>query len=158
RSAGPVDEPHAAGSGSRPAAEDDPLPSTSPVSGRAAVVQMTSSAHLDDNLAVLRRLLRQSRDEGAQLVALPEDFAFMGARDTDKLALVEAPGIGPIQTFLAQQARELQLWIIAGTVPLQVPDDAGRVAPASLLFDAQGECVARYDKIHLFDVDLPERN
>lgn len=125
---------------------------------RVAVVQMNSSAHVDENLATTARLLRKARDDGAQLAALPENFAFMGARDTDKLALAEATGAGPIQAFLAEQARELQICVIAGTVPLSVPGDAGRVAPASLVFDAQGHCVARYDKIHLFDVDLPERN
>lgn len=125
---------------------------------RAAVVQMNSSADLGANLSAAARLLRQAREQGAQLAALPENFAFMGARDTDKLALAEAPGEGPIQAFLAECARELQLWIIAGTVPLRVPGDDARVAPASLVYDAQGECVARYDKIHLFDVDLPERD
>src|SRR5690606_16549099 len=112
----------------------------------------------DDNLAVVQQVLRQARDQGAQLVALAANCAFMGARDTDKLALVEQPGVGPIQSVLARQARDLQVWIIGGTVRLQVPGDASRVAPASLLFAAQGTCVARYAKIHLFDVELPERN
>jgi nitrilase len=90
------------------------------------------------------------------LAALPENFAFMGLRDADKRAVAERDQEGPIQDFLSTTARRLGLWIIAGTVPLRAGDD-GRVAAASLVYDAQGERVARYDKIHLFDVDLPGR-
>jgi len=80
----------------------------------------------------------------------------MGMHDADKLAVGEAEGSGPIQDFLAATARELSLWVIAGTIPIRLAGDA-RVAAAALVFDAAGERVARYDKIHLFDVEIPER-
>lgn len=117
---------------------------------RAAVVQMRSTDDVRANLEAAARGLRQAVDGGAQLAALPENFAFMGARENDKRVHAEADGSGPIQDFLAQTARALQLWIVAGTVPLKAPD--GRVFAASLVFDARGKRVARYDKIHLFDV------
>jgi nitrilase len=80
----------------------------------------------------------------------------MGMHDADKRAVGEAEGSGPIQEFLAATAQRLKLWVIAGTVPVRVAGDA-RVAAASLVYDAAGERVARYDKMHLFDVEIPER-
>jgi nitrilase len=88
---------------------------------------------------------------------LPENFAIMGRREEDKLEVAEEMGEGPIQAFLGRSARDLGLWIVAGTIPLRVQGVPGRVAAASLVFDDRGRCVARYDKIHLFDVDLPDR-
>lgn len=119
-----------------------------------AAVQMTSSADVAENLASAARLLRAAAAGGARIAVLPENFAFMGLRDRDKLAIGERDGDGPIQCAIAALARELGLWVVAGTLPLRVEGD-DRVAAASLVFDAHGECVARYDKIHLFDVDLP---
>jgi nitrilase len=126
-----------------------------PAAPIAAAIQMSSRADLDANLGTARRLLEQAAAAGAKLAALPENFAFMGVRDTDKLALGEADGEGPIQAMLAAAARELRLWIVAGTVPLAVAGDASRVWPACLVYDDQGRRAARYDKIHLFDVEVP---
>jgi nitrilase len=78
----------------------------------------------------------------------------MGARDSDRLAVAERFGAGPVQSWLANSARELNMWIVAGTMPLLTDVDT-KVAPACLVFNSQGECVARYDKMHLFDVDIP---
>jgi predicted amidohydrolase len=80
----------------------------------------------------------------------------MGLKDSDKRAVAEADGSGPAQEFLATTARRLRLWIVGGTVPLRSGAD-GRVAAASLVYDSDGRRVARYDKIHLFDVDIPGR-
>jgi deaminated glutathione amidase len=121
---------------------------------RVAALQMTSCANVARNLAVARNLLEESRALGAAVAVLPENFAFMGTGETDKLAVAEAPGAGPIQDFLQDQARTLGLWIVAGTLPLRVPGET-RVAAASLVYDDAGRTVARYDKIHLFDVDVP---
>lgn len=121
---------------------------------RVAAVQMTSSAGLARNLEAAGSLLRVAQAQGATVAALPENFAFMGRGEEAKLAIAEAPGDGPIQSFLASTARELGLWVVAGTVPLKVAGEA-RVAAACLVYDAQGRVVARYDKIHLFDVDVP---
>jgi predicted amidohydrolase len=123
---------------------------------KAAALQMTSGPDVAANLAQARLLLEEAQAGEAQLAVLPENFAFMGMHDADKRAVGEAEGTGPIQDFLAETARRLKLWVIAGTVPLRVAGDA-RVAAASLVYDAAGNRVARYDKIHLFDVELPER-
>ena len=123
---------------------------------KAAALQMTSGPDVPANLAQARLLLEEARAADAVLAVLPENFAFMGMHDADKRAVGEAEGSGPIQDFLAETAQHLKLWVIAGTLPLRVAGDA-RVAAASLVYDAAGECVARYDKIHLFDVEIPER-
>jgi deaminated glutathione amidase len=122
-----------------------------------AVIQMTSAPEVEANLAAARGLLERARAQGAALVALPENFAIMGRREADKLEVAETLGEGPIQAFLGHCARELGLWIVGGTIPIRDADEPGRVAAASLVFDERGRCVARYDKIHLFDVDIPGR-
>lgn len=122
---------------------------------RTAALQMTSGADVPRNLAVARDLLEQARADGATIAALPENFAFMGRGEEAKLAVAEAPGEGPIQAFLAEAARELRLWIVGGTVPLSIDGVATHVAAACLVCDAEGTVRARYDKIHLFDVDVP---
>jgi nitrilase len=125
---------------------------TSPL---VAAIQLNSVADRDANLATAARLLRQAREAGAVLAVLPENFSFMGAKERDKLAIAEGAGQGPIQDFLAASARQLGLWIVAGTVPLAVAGDPERVWAACLAYDAQGRLAARYDKIHLFDVEVP---
>ena len=101
------------------------------------------------NLARAGELIARAAGEGAALVALPEYFCLMGARDTDKVAVREPDGDGPIQAFLADAARRHRIWLAGGTVPLAAPDPA-RVHNACLVYDPQGARVARYDKIHLF--------
>lgn len=122
-----------------------------------AAVQMTSGPDVNANLESAAGLLEQAAREGARVALLPENFAFMGLHDVDKRAVAERNGEGPIQEFLSRRARELKLWIVAGTIPIS--DIAGeRVAAACLVYDHAGQRVARYDKIHLFDVDIPGRN
>jgi nitrilase len=116
---------------------------------------MTSEASVEANLATARSLLEQARAGGAGLALLPENFSIMGRNETDKLGIAEELGEGPIQSFLARTASELGMWIIGGTIPLKVADEPNRVAAASLVFDERGRFVGRYDKIHLFDVDIP---
>lgn len=116
---------------------------------KVAAIQMVSGPRLADNLATARRLLGEAAVAGAELAALPEYFCLMGLRDADKIEAREAHGDGVIQRFLSTTARELGLWIVGGTLPLTADDDR-RVRNASLVFSPQGECVARYDKIHLF--------
>jgi nitrilase len=124
------------------------------VSVRAAAIQMCSGADREANLAAAAALLAEAARAGAKLAVLPENFAFLGARDADRLRAAEPAGDGPAQSFLADQAARLDLWIVGGTVPVLDPG-AGRPAAACLLFDARGRLVARYDKVHLFDVDIP---
>ena len=125
--------------------------------GRIAAIQMNSSHRVEENLTVAGGLLRAAKDAGAELACLPENFSFLGLQNADKLEVAEADGAGRVQSFLGATARDLGLWILAGTVNLRV-DSTDRVANASLLFDAQGRRVARYDKIHLFDVAIPGRD
>ena len=119
---------------------------------KIAALQMVSGLNVAANLAQARSLMQQAHALGAELVVLPEYFCGMGARDTDKLVYREAFAQGPIQDFLAQAAKELQLWVVAGTLPL-VADDDQHVLNSSLVYAPSGECVARYDKIHLFQFD-----
>lgn len=121
---------------------------------KAAALQMNSVADVAANLRQAGGLLEEARARGAALAVLPENFPFMGAGKQDKLAVAEHEGAGHIQDFLAETARRLSLWIIAGTIPLRIGGE-GRVAPASVVYDATGQRVARYDKIHLYDVDIP---
>ena len=124
---------------------------------RVAAIQMTSGPDVAANLEQAGALLEDAAARGARLAVLPENFAFMGLHDADKRAVAEADGAGAVQEFLAASARRLRLWIVGGTVPLRAGPD-GRVAAASLVYDADGRRVARYDKIHLFDVDIPGRS
>ena len=119
---------------------------------KVAALQMVSSPRWADNLACARTLLEQAAAQGVELAVLPEYFGVVGARDTDKLALRETFGQGPMQDFLARAARELGLWIVGGTLPLAC-DDSHKVRNTVLAFSPAGECVARYDKIHLFRFD-----
>jgi deaminated glutathione amidase len=125
--------------------------------GKVAAIQMNSSHVVADNLAVAGELLREAQEQGAQIACLPENFSFLGLKDADKLQVAEADGVGVIQRFLSDTARKLKMWILGGTIVIRT-DNPRRAANASLLINAQGERVARYDKIHLFDVTIPGRN
>ncbi|MGP9824205.1 carbon-nitrogen hydrolase family protein [Ectopseudomonas khazarica] len=122
-----------------------------------AVIQMVSQAEVRANLAQARRLLERAAQGGARLAVLPENFAAMGRRDLAAIGRAEAMGEGPILPWLKQTARDLSLWIVAGTLPLPPDDDRdGKPRACSLLIDEQGERAARYDKLHLFDVDVAD--
>src|SRR5580658_86448 len=124
---------------------------------KVAALQMTAAADVTVNLAAARQLLADARAAGACVAVLPENFSFMGLRDVDKRAIAEVDGDGPVQRFLSQQARELGLWIVGGTTPL-AQEPGGRVAAACLVYADDGRRVARYDKMHLFDVDIPGKS
>ncbi|QHE93795.1 carbon-nitrogen hydrolase family protein [Pandoraea fibrosis] len=117
---------------------------------RVAAAQMVSAPDVERNLREAGRLVAEAADAGAQLVLLPEYFCYMGQRDTDKLALRETPGHGPIQDFLAETARRHGVWLIGGTLPLAAPEPE-RVLNTTLVFSPDGAPAARYDKIHLFN-------
>ena len=125
--------------------------------GVVAAIQMTSSHVVADNLAAAAGLLREAKDLGAEIACLPENFSFIGLHDADKCQVAEADGEGHVQSFLSETARKLKMWILGGTIVIR-GDGAGRVANSSLLIDAAGKRVARYDKIHLFDVTIPGRD
>ena len=119
-----------------------------------AAIQMVSGPSVAENLAATAELLAQAATHGAKLAVLPENFALMGQRESDKLAVRETEGDGPIQAFLAEQAARHHLWLVGGAIPLRVAGDDDRVRAACLLYDDQGRQAARYDKVHLFDVQV----
>src|SRR3984885_14562608 len=124
--------------------------------GKVAAIQMTSSHFVADNLVAAGDLLREAKGLGCDIACLPENFSFIGLRDADKLQVAEPDGAGPVQSFLSDTARQLKMWILGGTIVIR-GDTERRVANSSLLIDAAGKRVARYDKIHLFDVTIPGR-
>ena len=119
---------------------------------RMAAIQMVSGPEVTANLDQAAGLLGQAAERGARLAALPEFFPIMGLRDTDKIAVREAPGAGPIQEFLSAQAKRHRMWIVGGSVPLTA-SAADKVLNACLVYDDSGRLAARYDKIHLFGFD-----
>ncbi|MGH8208956.1 MAG: carbon-nitrogen hydrolase family protein [Steroidobacteraceae bacterium] len=123
---------------------------------KVAAIQMTSGPDVTANLEQARGLLEEASAHGADLAGLPENFAFMGLKDADKRGVAESDDRGPIQDFLASTALRLRMTIVGGTIPLRAGAD-GRVAAASLVYAPDGKRTARYDKIHLFDVDIPGR-
>jgi nitrilase len=120
---------------------------------KVAAIQMTSTRDVQANLREADRLLADAARLGAQLAVLPENFSFLGATDADRVAAVEAFGDGPAQQFLADAARRYELWLVGGTIPIR--SDGERASSRSLLVDPDGRVAAHYDKIHLFDVDVP---
>jgi deaminated glutathione amidase len=126
---------------------------------KVAAIQMVSTPERDTNLEQARILLTEAAQADAELAVLPEYFCLLGRRDTDKLAIQEPFGSGPIQQFLSDVARDLNLWIVGGTLPISAQAAPGGVAAnthvfnSSLAFSPDGQCAARYDKIHLFKFD-----
>ena len=136
---------------------------------KVAAVQMTSTREVAVNLREAGRLVAEAAAQGAKLVVLPENFSFLGATDADRVAAIERSGDGPAQQFLAETAESLGLWIVGGTIPIRdagrdaggramqgaIADGADRASSRSLLVGPDGRVAAHYDKIHLFDVDIP---
>jgi nitrilase len=116
---------------------------------KVAAVQMVSTPSVTENMASAGRLIGQAAEQGAQLVLLPEYWAIMGLQELDKVAHGEQPEGGPLQSFMADMAREHQLWLIGGTLPMAAAADA-KVLNTTMVYNPQGERVGRYDKIHLF--------
>jgi deaminated glutathione amidase len=120
---------------------------------KIAAIQMASTPDVSRNLDAAARLVAEAARAGAGLAALPEWFCLMARHDTDKLAIAEAPGDGPIQRSLADLARQHSMWLIGGTLPLAIDGEPERVHNACCAFAPDGSRVARYDKVHLFRYD-----
>ena len=118
---------------------------------------MISTAEVGENLQSASELIDQAVEQGANFLLLPENFPFMGHEEHDKVAILESFGKGPIQDFLSEQSQKHGIWLMGGTIPLQA-SDANKVRPACLLYDPQGKCTSRYDKIHLFDATVDEES
>ena len=120
---------------------------------KVAAIQMCSSHLVKENLAMAENLISKAVKNQAKLIVLPEMFAIMGSKPTDKVSLKEQLGNGIIQTFLSEQSKKNRIWIVGGTIPIACKDE-NKVRAASLVYDDFGKVVARYDKIHLFDVSV----
>ena len=134
---------------------------------RVAAIQMVSTPTIEQNLSAAARLISQAAERGAELIVLPEVFATLEGlsplAEVGEIAHPAIPSLGatPLQDFLASQAAKHALVIVGGTIPLLSREDGsviedGRVRASSLVFNAQGERVARYDKVHLFDVQVSD--
>ncbi|HEB82300.1 MAG TPA: carbon-nitrogen hydrolase family protein [Gammaproteobacteria bacterium] len=124
---------------------------------KVAAIQMASGPNVKANLAEAEKLIKIAVQQGAELVVLPENFAIMGMAETDKVKIAEQPGSGLLQDYLTQQAIKNNIWLVGGTIPIQ-SEEEGKVYAACMLHNPQGELVARYDKIHLFDVTIGDNN
>ncbi|PIZ04252.1 MAG: acyltransferase [Gammaproteobacteria bacterium CG_4_10_14_0_8_um_filter_38_16] len=118
-----------------------------------AAIQLSSTNDVDENLATTQKLISEAAANGAQLVALPEMFAIMGEKATDKVLVAEKYGNGKIQSFLSQCAKQYNVWIVGGTIPITC-DDKNKIRAACIVYNNIGDAVARYDKIHLFDATV----
>jgi len=124
---------------------------------KCAAIQMASSPNISSNLLVAENLIAEAAKAGVKLVALPENFALMGENESDKIQAKEIDGSGPIQNFLAAVAKKYSVWVVGGTVPI-AGSDPNKVRASCLVYNNHGERVARYDKVHLFDVNVPGTN
>jgi predicted amidohydrolase len=131
-----------------------PAAAQQPGTIRVAAIQMASGPNVSANLFEAERLIENAAEANAKLVVLPEYFGIMGMKDTDKVAVREKEGKGPMQDFLSRMAKKYKLWIVGGTVPLECTTTPSKVRNACLVYDDRGKQVARYDKIHLFGLDL----
>lgn len=122
---------------------------------RVAAIQMASGPNVNANLLEAERLIARAAKAGAKLVVLPENFALMGMTEYDKVKVRESDGKGPMQNFLAEVSARYGIWLVGGTIPMAARDPA-KVNAACLVYNDKGKRVARYDKIHLFDVLLTE--
>lgn len=129
---------------------------------KIAAIQMASGSKVSANLIEVSRQISSAVNAGAKLIVLPESFAIMGMQDADQIKVAEDEGTGPIQNFLSEQAKNNKIWIVAGTIPINLDSDnteyEKKVYAACLVYNEKGERVSRYDKVHLFDVHLELTN
>lgn len=120
---------------------------------KVAALQMASGPNVAGNLSEARRLIENAVSQGAKLVVLPEFFSIMGMKEEDMVAAREQIGAGVMQTFLSEIARKHSIWVVGGSIPV-VASTPDKIRNTCLVFDEHGKQVARYDKIHLFNLDL----
>ena len=121
---------------------------------RIAVVQMASGSILQGNMLEAEKLIKSAVEDGADVVVLPENFGMITAREGEILKFGESYGDGPLQNFLSEQAAKNGIYLVGGTLPIK-SEHSNKIRNTLLVFNPQGVCVSRYDKIHLFDVLLP---
>jgi nitrilase len=124
---------------------------------KIAAIQMASGPVVQGNLMQAATLIKQAAQQGADMVVLPEHFAMMGRSEQQRIEIAEEAGQGIIQDVLSQLALNFGIWIVSGTIPLQTNNPKKSTA-SSIMFNDKGQQVARYDKIHLFDVTFGDNN
>ena len=122
----------------------------------AAAVCMTSTPDIDHNLSQAEELIELAVNQGAKLIGLPENFSFLG-KDEDKIAQAKEIAIKS-EKFLIRMAQKFQVTILGGGFPTPLPDDESKVYNTALLIAPNGLELNRYQKVHLFDVDVPDGN
>lgn len=124
---------------------------------QVAVIQLNSQEDVEANLGRVRALVLEAGRGGAELVALPENFAFMGEETMKRAIAEEVSDVagGRIVSTLRQLAKEAGVWLVGGGMPERSPDP-DRPFNTSLLVAPDGKLAAQYRKVHLFDVDLPD--
>ncbi len=123
---------------------------------RVAAIQLCSGANIEKNLTNTAGYIEAAAQAGAKLIVLPENFALLSRDEKAKVVAKETPGQGAIQGFLSKMAKQHRVWIVGGTMPM-ASANPDKVRAACLLFNDEGLCVARYDKLHLFDVTVTEQ-
>lgn len=119
-----------------------------------AAIQMCSSDDVDVNLKMAAHWIETASQQGARLIVLPEMFALISKKSTDKITIKESLGHGKIQNFLSEQARKNGIYLVGGTIPISTNQE-NKVSAACLVYNDHGILIAHYNKIHLFDVTLP---
>lgn len=119
---------------------------------KVAALQMVSGVEVARNLEQAGNLIAQAAEQGVELACLPELFCLLGQDDYAKVQQAEVFGDGVIQAYLKNAAQKYNMYIVGGSIPLKSPEP-NRVFNSSLVYSPQGECIARYDKIHLFSID-----
>lgn len=119
---------------------------------RAACIQLSAAADIQANLAAIAPMLAAARQQGASLIALPENATFIGGDDAARLANAQPEASHPALPFFTAQAKALEAWILCGSLTIRRPD--GKLHNRSYLFGPDGAVAAQYDKIHLFDAKL----
>ncbi len=122
---------------------------------RVAAIQMASGSIIKGNLLEAEKLISEAVNDGAEMIVLPENFGMIGVKQEDVIEFSEIIGEGPLQEFLAEQSKRHKIIIAGGTIPIKSDDD-NRYRNTLPIYNSNGECIAMYDKIHLFDVSLPD--
>lgn len=122
---------------------------------KVAAISMCSSHVITENLTTAARLIKEAAENGAKLIVLPEMFAIMGKAPADKVTVKELFGEGIIQDFLSNEAKKNNIWLVGGTIPICC-DEPAKINASCLVYSHLGKCMARYDKIHLFDAVISE--
>ncbi len=127
---------------------------------KVASIQMTSGADLGANLDQAELLIQSAVSRGAELLVLPENFAYLGCKEIQNIAEIEK-SIGPARKFLAEQASKYKVWIVGGTIPVKEPslsdlNDSSLTSASCFVVDSKGVEVSCYRKMHLFDAQIDD--